>query len=492
MVKNFGIVGVNCVFQDPHKQVQTYRRVGPKPVNSDKSETLNHSNEVKKTAVNADIKKPKNNNNQNLLVNQTLIQNSSRHSVKNSKTRNAFRVPINRNSNQTRKSGSNDRPVNDMKGSLHQVSENGHTGVKDDSDITGFNAPSHAAPDKGQAGGKSNLSKSGTIAPVPVDLFDDRDQNVARNSHATLLKKPDTGQTNINRVADIGENVKFIDGEVEKNKGKLDNAVGNYKNINDGGDDDDYDEDAEDEEDEEYDGEDEDMKNDKNDNHHRLEQPSDTDRHQDNGNLIPRKRENMNNPVVNDNVFPQENNFDRRYPDNVNHVPNMEGVLNSDSNKQGSLKVVWDWSDFAVNFEQYVMPEQKIRRAPHATTGQPWPLPQYYVSKSDKVYNIDKNTFRFKLSKSKCDVIEKAIERYKGYLLEDAVEDMYDNFQHAQGTMFEDPSQKYESSVYLEAPVLSLVHIKIRKPCVKYPTTKMDESCELCTFIMCHLLVKGG
>lgn len=146
--------------------------------------------------------------------------------------------------------------------------------------------------------------------------------------------------------------------------------------------------------------------------------------------------------------------------------------------KPGSLKVVWDWSDFAVNFEQYVMPEQKIRRAPHATTGEPWPMPQYYVTKKDKVYKIDRASFRFDLSKIKCDIIEKAIERYKPYVLEDPVEDMYDNFQNAQSTMFEEPSIKYDKLPFLNAPSIPRVLVKIRKPCDKFPSAKSDESCK--------------
>ncbi|XP_045192314.2 uncharacterized protein LOC123548818 isoform X3 [Mercenaria mercenaria] len=151
----------------------------------------------------------------------------------------------------------------------------------------------------------------------------------------------------------------------------------------------------------------------------------------------------------------------------------------NEEEKPGSLKVVWDWSDFAVNFEQYVMPEQKIRRAPHSTTGEPWPMPQYYVTKKDKVYRIDRASFRFDLSKIKCDIIERAIERYKPYVLEDPVEDVYDNFQHSQSTMFEDPSIKYDKPLFLNAPVVPRVLIKIRKPCAKYPTAKSDESYDL-------------
>lgn len=158
---------------------------------------------------------------------------------------------------------------------------------------------------------------------------------------------------------------------------------------------------------------------------------------------------------------------------------NVNPAQTVEDDKPGSLKVVWDWSDFAVNFEQYVMPEQKIRRAPHATTGEPWPMPQYYVTKKDKVYKIDRASFRFDLSKIKCDIIEKAIERYRPYVLEDPVEDMYDNFQHAQSTMFEEPSVKYDKQLYMSAPVIPRVLVKIRKPCDKYPSAKSDESYDL-------------
>lgn len=187
-----------------------------------------------------------------------------------------------------------------------------------------------------------------------------------------------------------------------------------------------------------------------------------------------------NNEIPRQNVEPVEGN---RAQQTVNNHATV------DDDKPGSLKVVWDWSDFAVNFEQYVMPEQKIRRAPHATTGEPWPMPQYYVSKKDKVYKIDRASFRFNLSKIKCDIIEKAIERYKPYVLEDPVEDMYDNFQHAQSTLFEDPSIKYDTPLYLNAPVVPRVLIKIRKPCSKYPSAKSDETCKFdlnCLLVQKH------
>lgn len=208
-------------------------------------------------------------------------------------------------------------------------------------------------------------------------------------------------------------------------------------------------------------------------------------------NLPPQENANINNqgpPLERAQVFDNGWNNDNNINNNVNNVFPTNNVgagaggmaannKAKEDEKPGSMKVVWDWSDFAVNFEQYVMPEQKLRRAPHATTGEPWPLPQYYVSKKDKIYKIDKSSFRFDMSKVKCDIIEKAVERYRPYILEDAVEDMYDNFQHAQSTVFEDPSLKYDTPLYLNAPVVSKVLIKIHKPCDKYPHENMDESC---------------
>jgi hexosaminidase len=124
------------------------------------------------------------------------------------------------------------------------------------------------------------------------------------------------------------------------------------------------------------------------------------------------------------------------------------------------------------------MPEQKVRRAPHATTGEPWPMPQYYTTKKNKVYKINREKFQFRIVKESCDIIEKAVIRYKDVIINDTILDMYDNLQHAQGSSFEDVEVKYEKDMYRRAPYLEVVTIKIRKPCVKLPSDKMDESCK--------------
>ena len=297
----------------------------------------------------------------------------------------------------------------------------------------------------------------------PVDV---NDPNKLNEAYKDLAKKPKTG---------LPVNLNIIDGEVEKNKGPQLSV--------------DYD-----------DGDD---ATEEQDDNGAQRSDIEVDRKDRLSNEIPRDMGaplNVNDPnrqIIQgpnagqqNNYYGQQNNGGQQFnmnngqqfhdgrPVNGGQQMNNGQLGQNNDNKEGSLKVVWDWSDFAVNFEQYIAPEQKIRRAPHATTGEPWPLPQYYVTKQDVIYRIDKSVFHFKLSKVKCDIIDKAIERYKSYILEDSVEEMYDNFQHAQSTVFEDPSLKYETSTYTEAPTHALVSVKIRNPCAKLPGEKMDESCK--------------
>ncbi|XP_048253652.1 uncharacterized protein LOC124133952 isoform X2 [Haliotis rufescens] len=145
----------------------------------------------------------------------------------------------------------------------------------------------------------------------------------------------------------------------------------------------------------------------------------------------------------------------------------------------GGIRLTWDWSDFAITFDDYGGAEMKVRRAPHSTTGEPWPLPQYYVKKEKRVYKLDKDLFTFKVIGETCDIIQEAVERYRTRVLEDAVEDMYDNLQNAPGTNIDDPALKYDKDMYTKAHVIAKVDIKIRKPCQKFPSVDSDESYDL-------------
>ncbi|XP_062566869.1 uncharacterized protein LOC134229181 [Saccostrea cucullata] len=190
---------------------------------------------------------------------------------------------------------------------------------------------------------------------------------------------------------------------------------------------------------------------------------------------------NINNNNANNNFNVNNNNNYNNANNNFNNFNNVQQPVNV-GNQQGSssmrdsLKIVWDWSDFLINYEQYVMPEQKNRRAPQATAGEPWPMPQYYVAKANKVYKIDKDKFRFNIVKESCDIIERAVERYREMIIEDTITEMYNNLQHAQGTSIRDVNLKYNDDIYIRASSISVVNVKIRRPCTKFPNDQMDES----------------
>lgn len=70
------------------------------------------------------------------------------------------------------------------------------------------------------------------------------------------------------------------------------------------------------------------------------------------------------------------------------------------------------------------------------------------------------------------------MKRYKVRIVEDAVQDMYDNLQNAEGTHLEAPEPKYNSQLYRTAPNIKKIAIKVRRPCTVFPNLKSDESCE--------------
>ncbi|XP_041375318.1 uncharacterized protein LOC121388147 [Gigantopelta aegis] len=180
----------------------------------------------------------------------------------------------------------------------------------------------------------------------------------------------------------------------------------------------------------------------------------------------------VNDPV---DANQNQNNGDQQQ----DNYPNFNNFPQHPQRELGGFKLSWDWSDFSVTFDDYGAAELKVRRAPHATTGEPWPMPQYYIKKKKKVSKIDKDAFHFKIIAETCDIIEEGIRRYRKTILEDAVEDMYDNLQNAEGTTIDNPASKYEQDVYRKAPVITSVDVKIHKPCSKYPSVESDESYDI-------------
>ncbi|XP_005093305.1 uncharacterized protein LOC101855238 [Aplysia californica] len=187
----------------------------------------------------------------------------------------------------------------------------------------------------------------------------------------------------------------------------------------------------------------------------------------------------------NDNSQVNNNDNDNMGGGGNNNQNQQYQNMNDDSNRRdrdqpqiGGLHLSWDWEDFSIMFSNYGNAEMKVRRAPHPTTGEPWPMPQYYSKKDKKVYKVSKD-LRFVPTGVKCDILDEAIVRHLQRVLRGAVEDMYDNLQHAEGTFVDDPSLKYDSEEYVKAPTISRVEIKVRKACEKYPTLDSDESYDL-------------
>ncbi|KAH9503535.1 hypothetical protein Btru_068140 [Bulinus truncatus] len=203
----------------------------------------------------------------------------------------------------------------------------------------------------------------------------------------------------------------------------------------------------------------------------------------DNRNLNLHSDSNKNN-IDNNDI--NNNNMNNNVPQWSNNQQNVAQVVDQQHNGQqpqqqpqiGGINLSWDWEDFSIMFNNYGGAEMKVRRAPHPTTGEPWPLPQYYSKKDDKVYLISRD-FRFVPTGITCDILDEALVRHLQRVLRGSVEDMYDNLQNADGTNIEDPALRYEREEFINVPVITRVEIKVRKPCEKYPSLESDESYDL-------------
>ena len=201
------------------------------------------------------------------------------------------------------------------------------------------------------------------------------------------------------------------------------------------------------------------------------------------------KASNNNNnrvPNVAVNDIPEKDREDlkhQQHPQKQQDFPSHNQLPEKEHNvpqepARGKSRIVWDWHDFSINMEDYVVPEQKIRRSPISTSGEPWPLPQYYIKKA-KVLRLSPN-FKFVYLKHSCDIIEHGITRYRKYILQDSLPDLlYNNLKHARGFRFENSEDKYENKLYKNAPVIETIQIDIHSACVGvFPSDKTDESCE--------------
>ncbi|PVD21025.1 hypothetical protein C0Q70_19191 [Pomacea canaliculata] len=143
-----------------------------------------------------------------------------------------------------------------------------------------------------------------------------------------------------------------------------------------------------------------------------------------------------NNPA---NVFQQNNNpvFQQNNPPvNVfqqNNPPVNVFPQNQPQRTIGGLQINWDWDDFSISFENYGAAEMK-----------------YYTKKEKTVFTLD----------PKFSFIVTGLEAIQGAYRGDAVQDMYDNLQNAEGTHLEAPEPKYNSQLYRTAPNIKKIAIK--------------------------------
>ncbi|XP_059163541.1 uncharacterized protein LOC131946628 [Physella acuta] len=216
--------------------------------------------------------------------------------------------------------------------------------------------------------------------------------------------------------------------------------------------------------------------NNNNDNNGNIQNVANTnqnsDINQNAGNNQNYANNNNNQNFINNNINNQNGDV---YDRNRGNQWNKE----SQQTQIGGINLSWDWEDFSIMFNNYGAAEMKVRRSPHPSTGEPWPMPQYYSKKDNKVYRLSKD-FRFvPIGPITCDVLDEALVRHLQRTLRGSVEDMYDNLQHAEGINIEDPALRYEKEEFVKAPVIARVEVRIRKTCDKYPTLESDESYDL-------------
>lgn len=98
----------------------------------------------------------------------------------------------------------------------------------------------------------------------------------------------------------------------------------------------------------------------------------------DNNNNIPQWNSNNN-----DNNQPQFGQVNDNRQQEFQQQPNAQ--RQPQQPQIGGINLSWDWEDFSIMFNNYGAAEMKVRRAPHPSTGEPWPMPQYYSKKDNKV-----------------------------------------------------------------------------------------------------------
>ena len=117
-----------------------------------------------------------------------------------------------------------------------------------------------------------------------------------------------------------------------------------------------------------------------------------------------------------------------------------------------------------------------IRRAPNATIGEPWPLPQKIMVNESRVFKVS-NELKVKIRNNTCDILENAIHRFRQNLRY-SVEEFYSNLVNIDGSGFENLEKKYAKDIYQRTRKLDVLHIHVNTACQRYPSIESDETCK--------------
>lgn len=157
----------------------------------------------------------------------------------------------------------------------------------------------------------------------------------------------------------------------------------------------------------------------------------------------------------------------------------LESHSSSRMKTDSRVSIQWDYKDFGIQFESNG-PAFKLRRAPSATLGEPWPLPQVYRTDIRKVYRINENTFHINTENYTCQILQNAIQRYTDSIFKYALEEFNENLKYLKNGGF---NHKRLDNINEEDSTITEMVISLRMPCQSYPDENSDESCEYTYYI---------
>ncbi|XP_060083909.1 beta-hexosaminidase subunit beta-like, partial [Ylistrum balloti] len=146
------------------------------------------------------------------------------------------------------------------------------------------------------------------------------------------------------------------------------------------------------------------------------------------------------------------------------HTPTQRDI-------ERNVSIEWDYTDFSLQFKNIGGPAFKLRRAPRATHGEPWPLPQTYRTNKEQVYRIDPHSFNIKVENYSCVILEKAIQRYKDSVFKFASEENYDNLKYLKNGGFDKDILNLRK-IHEDATPITWMSVVLKETC----SSQMHES----------------